>query len=167
MLPLYRQGPPIQLESASATICINIWTLDRLGQWPFLRRCLSVAYSPQRRECRLSGFDQRDSRILYDPLFDYYENLVTGVPPPLGESANFSVVIFFLRARVCWTLLFLCRPFCIFERCLDSNPQGAAVACRCATNLATHLNRNLVTHVPSNLASHLPTYLSNHLISMN
>jgi hypothetical protein len=35
-----------------------------------------VAYSPQRRECRLSGYDQRDSRILYDPVFDYYENLV-------------------------------------------------------------------------------------------
>ncbi len=51
-----------------------------------------MAYSPQRRECRLSGFDQRDSRILYDPLFDYYENLVTGVPPPLGESANFSAL---------------------------------------------------------------------------
>ena len=35
-----------------------------------------MAYSPTRRECRLSGYDQRDSRILYDPLFDYYENLV-------------------------------------------------------------------------------------------
>jgi hypothetical protein len=82
----------------------------------FLRRCLSVAYSPQRRECRLSGFDQRDSRILYDPLFDYYENLVTGVPPPLGESANFLahqeglIDEIFLRARVCWPLLCLIRP---------------------------------------------------------
>ncbi len=29
----------------------------------------------------------------------------------------------FWRARVCWPcpLLCLCRPFCIFERCLDSN----------------------------------------------
>ena len=39
-------------------------------------RCLSVAYSPIGRECRISRFDQRDSRILYDPDFDYYENLV-------------------------------------------------------------------------------------------
>ncbi len=23
-----------------------------------------------------------------------------------------------------WPLLFLCRPFCIFERCLDSNPES-------------------------------------------
>ena len=39
-------------------------------------RCMSVAYSPLGRECRISRFDQRDSRILYDPDFDYYENLV-------------------------------------------------------------------------------------------
>jgi hypothetical protein len=32
--------------------------------------------------------------------------------------------IFFRRARVCWPLLFLCRPFCIFARCLDSNPEN-------------------------------------------
>jgi hypothetical protein len=31
---------------------------------------------------------------------------------------------FFLRARVCWPLLCLCRPFCIFVRCLDSNPES-------------------------------------------
>ena len=37
---------------------------------------MSVAYSPIGRECRISRFDQRDSRILYDPDFDYYENLV-------------------------------------------------------------------------------------------
>ena len=35
-----------------------------------------MAYSPIGRECRISRFDQRDSRILYDPDFDYYENLV-------------------------------------------------------------------------------------------
>ena len=39
-------------------------------------RCLSVAYSPVDRECKISRFDQRDSRILYDANFDYYENLV-------------------------------------------------------------------------------------------
>ncbi len=32
--------------------------------------------------------------------------------------------IFFWRARVCWPLLCLCRPFCIFERCLYSNPES-------------------------------------------
>ncbi len=26
--------------------------------------------------------------------------------------------------RVCWPLFFLCCPFCIFERCLDSNPES-------------------------------------------
>ncbi len=29
--------------------------------------------------------------------------------------------IFFWRARVCWPLLCLCRPFIIFEVCLNSN----------------------------------------------
>ncbi len=32
--------------------------------------------------------------------------------------------IFFWRARVCWPLLCLCRPFWIFERCPDSNPES-------------------------------------------
>ena len=35
-----------------------------------------MAYSPPDRECKISKFDQRDSRILYDANFDYYENLV-------------------------------------------------------------------------------------------
>ncbi len=36
------------------------------------------------------------------------------------------------RARVCWPLLCLCRPICIFERCLASNPKSCH--CRRATN---------------------------------
>ncbi len=32
--------------------------------------------------------------------------------------------MFFWWARVCWPLLCLCRPFCIFERCLDSDPES-------------------------------------------
>ncbi len=40
---------------------------------------------------------------------------------------------------MCWPLLCSCTPFCIFERCLDSNPESAAVASRRAINLATHL----------------------------
>jgi hypothetical protein len=45
--------------------------------------------------------------------------------------------IFFWRTRVCRPLLRLCRPFMIFEGCLDSN-QSAAVASWRATDLATH-----------------------------
>jgi hypothetical protein len=41
--------------------------------------------------------------------------------PIIVHSYN-CFCIFILRARVCWPLLCLCRPFCIFERCLDSNP---------------------------------------------
>ncbi len=43
----------------------------------------------------------------------------------------------FWWARVCWLLLYLCRPFCVFERCLDT--QRASIESRRATNLATHL----------------------------
>jgi hypothetical protein len=53
-----------------------------------------------------------------------------------GETRSF---VNFLRVTVCWPLLCLCRQFCIFERCLDSI--RAAVASRCATNLATHLHK--------------------------
>jgi hypothetical protein len=31
---------------------------------------------------------------------------------------------YFFGELVCLPLLFLCRPFCIFLRCLDSNPEG-------------------------------------------
>ncbi len=43
--------------------------------------------------------------------------------PSFGRIGKFI----FLRARVCWPLLWLCRPFCpfcIWERCLDSNPEA-------------------------------------------
>jgi hypothetical protein len=36
----------------------------------------------------------------------------------------FLIGIYFWRARVFWPLLCLRRPFCIFERCLDSNPES-------------------------------------------
>ncbi len=35
-----------------------------------------------------------------------------------------SFLYFFWQATVCWPLLCLCRPFCIFERGLDSNPES-------------------------------------------
>ncbi len=48
-----------------------------------------------------------------------------------GAQASFNFCfcfcIFFWRARVCRPLLRLCRPFMIFEGCLDSNPER----CRC------------------------------------
>jgi len=40
--------------------------------------CLSVAYNPLDRECKISQYDQKESRILYDADYDYYENLVAG-----------------------------------------------------------------------------------------
>jgi hypothetical protein len=45
--------------------------------------------------------------------------------------------IFFWRATVCRPHLCLCRPFMIFEGCLDRS-QSAAVASWRATDLATH-----------------------------
>jgi hypothetical protein len=57
--------------------------------------------------------------------------------PGTALIANSSLT-FFLQARVCWPLICLCRPFCIFEKCLLLN-QRAAVASRRATNLANHL----------------------------
>ncbi len=35
-----------------------------------------------------------------------------------------TVFYIFLRAKVKWQLLCLRRPFCILERCLDSNPES-------------------------------------------
>ncbi len=52
----------------------------------------------------------------------------------------FFFFFLFWRAIVFWPLLCLCRPFCIFERCLDwIRTQRAAVASRRATDLGTHL----------------------------
>ncbi len=59
---------------------------------------------------------------------------------------------------MCWPLRCVCRLCCIFERCLDSNPEG----CRSKqARLATHLPY-LATHLPTQplislyLATHLP-----------
>ncbi len=37
---------------------------------------------------------------------------------------RFTFLYIFWWARVCWPLLYLCRPFVIFEGCLDSNPES-------------------------------------------
>ncbi len=54
-------------------------------------------------------------------------------PPPSTSIGSLSIRVcilynsfwyIFWWARVCWPLLCLCRPCCIFERCLDSNPES-------------------------------------------
>jgi len=45
-------------------------------------KCLSVAYNPIDRKCKISQYDQKDSRILYDADYDYYENLVDNMAAP-------------------------------------------------------------------------------------
>ncbi len=45
--------------------------------------------------------------------------------PPVYWRFFVCTGIFSGRARVCWPLVCLCRPFCIFERCLgSSNPES-------------------------------------------
>ncbi len=84
--------------------------------------------------------------------------------------------IFFWRTKVCWPLLCLCRPFCSFERCLDSNQES----CRCnqaryqlshpspyyATNLLTQPPISLLSHPSPYLATHLPTQSPISLLSL-
>ncbi len=62
---------------------------------------------------------------------------------------------------VCWPLLCLCCPFCIF--CLDSNPEscrsrqaGYRLSHPSPSNLATNLPK-LSHPTPYNLATHLPS----------
>ncbi len=67
------------------------------------------------------------------------------------SEGNLFFCIFVWRARVCRPLLCLCRPFFIFEGCLDSNPEY------CRSKLAryrlSHPSLYLATH-PSYLAAH-------------
>ncbi|XP_023344815.1 uncharacterized protein LOC111714044 isoform X2 [Eurytemora carolleeae] len=51
-------------------------------------KCMSIVYSARSRECKLSTFNQRDSRILYDPFFDYYENIIDQAAGPGGPLPN-------------------------------------------------------------------------------
>jgi hypothetical protein len=39
------------------------------------------------------------------------------------QTDLFFIIFFFWRASVCLPLLRLCRPYMIFEGCLDSNPE--------------------------------------------
>ncbi len=40
------------------------------------------------------------------------------------QSKKLCFLYIFWRARVCWPRLCLCRPFCIFGSCLESNPES-------------------------------------------
>ncbi len=41
----------------------------------FLKKsCQSAIYNPVSGDCRLSRFDQRDARLVYDAQFDFYRN---------------------------------------------------------------------------------------------
>ncbi len=46
-----------------------------------------------------------------------------------------SLFHIFFGGLECWPLLCLCRPYCIFYRCLESNPES------CCSNWATHLSK--------------------------
>ncbi len=41
----------------------------------------------------------------------------------LAQFKNLSFLYIFLGARVCWPLLCICRPFMIYEGCLNSNSE--------------------------------------------
>ena len=45
-----------------------------------------MAYNPIERKCKISQYDQKDSRILYDADYDYYENLVGKFSQKLQEK---------------------------------------------------------------------------------
>jgi len=49
-------------------------------------RCRSTMYSEKYRVCRLSRFDQKDGRLIYDPDYDYYESLSGGASVGLGPG---------------------------------------------------------------------------------
>ncbi len=53
----------------------------------------------------------------------------------------------FWRARVCWPLLCLCAHFCVFGRCMDSNPES----CR-----SKHVRYQLNHPSPSSYGQTLP-----------
>ncbi len=81
----------------------------------------------------------------FKPLRRYGSIIVNkfGLEKKRENSPILFFCIFFWRARVCRPLLRLCRPFMIFEGCLDSNPEY------CRNKLA----RYRLSH-PSHWATH-------------
>ncbi len=67
--------------------------------------------------------------------------------PWLEAIIFFYLYIYFWRARLCWPLLSLCRPFCIFETCLDSNPESCRNKQPCYHQL-THLSHYFAGYGP-------------------
>ncbi len=64
---------------------------------------------------------QRKYPLLYmfiHVIFPVYNELI------IVMSLNYSVFVYFCGWLECWPHLWLCRPFCIFERCLDSNTES-------------------------------------------
>ncbi len=57
----------------------------------------------------------------------------------VGKGIDFC--IFFCRARVCWPLLCLFRPFSIFERCLEELPSHSKQACNKLSHPSLYRNR--------------------------
>jgi hypothetical protein len=105
----------------------------------------------QKHAC-VSGGSQRDVVYLGWPMGPSYMSIIGGVGVGVGVggiggglrglskwvqlctwSPNKVLEIFlYICTRFCglecvgqWPLLWLCRPFCIFERCLDSKPKQA------------------------------------------
>ncbi len=65
----------------------------------------------------------------FSPVFQFSLMLVCCAQPLqdasyLGNGLKLFLFLFFWRARVYWPLLCLCRPFCMFDRCMDSNPEN-------------------------------------------
>jgi hypothetical protein len=53
------------------------------------------------------------------------------------ENRRWIFIVYFFGGLECIGHYFACRPFCVFERSPDSNPESCAVASRRATDLAT------------------------------
>jgi hypothetical protein len=62
----------------------------------------------------ITDFKYKSYTIAHSILIDF-ENAI---------QQFINVCLYFLLARVCFPLLYNCRPFCSFERCLDSNPES-------------------------------------------
>jgi hypothetical protein len=72
-------------------------------------------------------------------LFDFLHNPCMQLFVPMFYQQQIILFcIFFWRARVCWPLFCICRPFRAFKGCMNSS---VAVASGRATNLAIHLSK--------------------------
>lgn len=66
----------------------------------------SAVYSDRARTCRLSRYNQKDGmRLLYDPDFDYYENLMRKyrLPHDIMSIPNFIAI--HSKSSIIYTLI--------------------------------------------------------------